>query len=233
MEPGLTISQIKLFSQGNDTAHKILVSNILITQRMETLWAANKPQIVFHCATYKHVPLMEEAPCEAVLVNLKGTQILSELSRKYAVERFVFISTDKASEPTGVMGTTKHFAESLVLSTPSDQTSFFTAVRFGNVLNSRGSVALFTKADRSRWICNGYGSVTDKDMTRLLMDLSEAESLIIQSAAYIQGGDVFMLNMAQPIKISDLTSKLTRLNGLRTCVYGEDIAIVFYGNKAR
>jgi FlaA1/EpsC-like NDP-sugar epimerase len=89
MKPGLTISQIELFSQGNDTAHKILVSNILIKQRMETLWAANKPQIVFHClrhcATYKHVPLMEKVPCEAVVVNLKGTQILSELSRKYAV----------------------------------------------------------------------------------------------------------------------------------------------------
>ncbi|MDA0987598.1 MAG: nucleoside-diphosphate sugar epimerase/dehydratase [Chloroflexi bacterium] len=224
-ETGLNDLQIDLFSQGNDTAHKILVGDILRTQRMETLWAAHRPQIVFHCAAYKHVPLMEEAPCEAVLVNLKGTQILSELARKYEVERFVFISTDKAVEPTGVMGATKSLAERLTLSTPSNQTSFFTAVRFGNVLNSRGSVVpLFLKQIDQ----GGPVTVTDKDMTRFLMGLSEAVSLIIQAAAYTQGGDVFMLNMGQPIKISDLASKLIRLKGLRI---DEDIAIVFTGTR--
>lgn len=224
-ETGLNDLQIDLFSQGNGTAHKILVGDILRTQRMETLWAAHRPQIVFHCAAYKHVPLMEESPCEAVLVNLKGTQILSELSRKYEVERFVFISTDKAVEPTGVMGATKSLAERLTLSTPSDQTSFFTAVRFGNVLNSRGSVVpLFLKQIDQ----GGPVTVTDREMTRFLMGLSEAVSLIIQAAAYTQGGDVFMLNMGQPIKISDLASKLIRLKGLRI---DEDIAIVFTGTR--
>ena len=103
-ETGLNDLQIELFPQGNGTAHKILVGDILRTRRMESLWATYKPQIVFHCAAYKHVPLMEEAPCEAVLVNLMGTQALAELSWKHRVERFVFISTDKAVEPAGVMG---------------------------------------------------------------------------------------------------------------------------------
>ena len=225
-ETGLNDLEIELFSQGNDTAHKILVGDILRARRMESLWATYKPQIVFHCAAYKHVPLMEEAPCEAVLVNLKGTQVLAELSWKYRVERFVFISTDKAVEPAGVMGATKSLAESLILSMPSNQASFFTAVRFGNVLNSRGSVVpLFLKQIDQ----GGPVTVTDKEMTRFLMGLSEAVSLVIQAATYTQGGDVFMLNMGQPIKISDLASKLIRLRGLRV---DEDIAIVFTGARA-
>jgi FlaA1/EpsC-like NDP-sugar epimerase len=225
-ETGLNDLQIELFSRGNDTAHKILIGDILRTRRMEFLWATHKPQIVFHCAAYKHVPLMEEAPCEAVLVNLRGTQILAELSRKHQVERFVFISSDKAVEPAGVMGATKSLAESLILSTPSNQGSFFTAVRFGNVLNSRGSVVpLFLKQIDQ----GGPVTVTDKEMTRFLMGLSEAVSLIIQAATYTQGGDVFMLNMGQAMKISDLASKLIRLRGLRV---GEDIAIVFTGTRA-
>jgi FlaA1/EpsC-like NDP-sugar epimerase len=225
-ETGLNDLEIELFSQGNDTAHKILVGDILRTRRMESLWATYKPQIVFHCAAYKHVPLMEEAPCEAVLVNLRGTQVLAELSWKYQVERFVFISTDKAVEPTGVMGATKNLAEGLILSTPSNQASFFTAVRFGNVLNSRGSVVpLFLKQIDQ----GGPVTVTDREMTRFLMGLSEAVSLIIQAATYTQGGDVFMLNMGQPMKISDLASKLIRLRGLRV---DEDIAIVYTGTRA-
>ena len=225
-ETGLSDLQIDLFSQDSDVACKVLVGDILRTRRMETLWAAHRPQIVFHCAAYKHVPLMEEAPCEAVLVNLKGTQILAELSRKYQVERFVFISSDKAVEPAGVMGATKSLGERLILSMPPDQTSCFTAVRFGNVLNSRGSVVpLFLKQIDQ----GGPVTVTDKEMTRFLMGLSEAVSLIIQAAAYTQGGDVFVLNMGQAMKISDLASKLIRLKGLRV---DEDIAIVFTGTRA-
>ena len=225
-ETGLNDLQIELFSQSNDTAYKILVGDILRERRMESLWATHKPQIVFHCAAYKHVPLMEEAPCEAVLVNLKGTQILADLSLKYQVERFVFISSDKAVEPAGVMGATKNIAESLILSMPSEQPSLFTAVRFGNVINSRGSVVpLFLKQIDQ----GGPVTVTDKEMTRFLMGLSEAVSLIIQAATYTEGGDVFMLNMGQAIKISDLASKLIRLRGLRV---DEDIAIVYTGARA-
>lgn len=225
-ETGLNDLQINLFQNGNDTAHKILVGDILRTRRIEKLWAEHRPQIVFHCAAYKHVPIMEEAPCEAVLVNIKGTQILTEISQKYQVERFVFISSDKAVEPAGVMGATKSIGESLILSMPSNQTSCFTAVRFGNVLNSRGSVVpLFLKQIDS----GGPVTVTDRNMTRFLMGLSEAVSLIIQAAAYTQGRDVFMLNMGQAIRISDLASKLIRLKGLRV---GEDIPIVFTGTRA-
>ena len=225
-ETGLNDLQIELFPAGNDTAHRILVGDILRTRRMESLWATCKPQIVFHCAAYKHVPLMEEAPSEAVLVNIRGTQVLAELSWKYQVERFVFISTDKAVEPAGVMGATKSMAERVIRSMPSNQASFFTAVRFGNVLNSRGSVVpLFLKQIDQ----GGPVTVTDKEMTRFLMGLSEAVSLIIQAATYTQGGDVFMLNMGQPMKISDLASKLIRLRGLRV---DEDIAIVYTGTRA-
>lgn len=225
-ETGLNDLQIELLSRGNDTARKILVGDILRTRRIESLWATYKPQIVFHCAAYKHVPLMEEAPCEAVLVNLRGTQILTDLAWKYHVERFVFISTDKAVEPVGIMGATKNLAESLVRSMPSNQGSFFTAVRFGNVLNSRGSVVpLFLKQIDQ----GGPVTVTDEEMTRFLMGLSEAVSLIIQAATYTQGGDVFMLNMGQPMKISDLARKLIRLRGLRV---DEDISIVYTGIRA-
>ena len=225
-ETGLNDLQIELFPQGNGTAHKILVGDILRTRRMESLWSTYKPQIVFHCAAYKHVPLMEEAPCEAVLVNLKGTQIVAELSQKYQVERFVFISSDKAVEPAGVMGATKNLGENLIRTTPSNNTSSFTAVRFGNVLNSRGSVVpLFLKQIDQ----GGPVTVTDKEMTRFLMGLSEAVSLIIQAASYTQGGDVFMLNMGQAMKISDLASKLIRLKGLRV---GGDIAITYTGTRA-
>ncbi|MBI4282604.1 MAG: polysaccharide biosynthesis protein [Chloroflexi bacterium] len=222
-ETGLNDLQIELFAGGNDTAHKILVGDILRTRRMESLWATYQPQIVFHCAAYKHVPLMEEAPCEAVLVNLKGTQNLANLALEHHVERFVFISTDKAVEPVGIMGATKYLAESLVLSMPPSQGSFFTAVRFGNVLNSRGSVVpLFLKQiDKG-----GPVTVTSEEMTRFLMGLSEAVSLIIQAATYTQGRDVFMLNMGQPMKIADLARKLIRLRGLRV---DEDIAIVYTG----
>ena len=193
---------------------------------MESLWAAYRPQIVFHCAAYKHVHIMEESPCEAVLVNLKGTQIVADVSLKYGVERFVFISTDKAVEPVGIMGATKSLAEKLVLSTPSEHKSLFTAVRFGNVLNSRGSVVpLFLKQIDQ----GGPVTVTDREMSRFLMGLSEAVSLIIQAASYTQGGDVFMLNMGQAMKISDLASKLIRLRGLRV---NEDIEIAYTGVRA-
>jgi FlaA1/EpsC-like NDP-sugar epimerase len=183
---------------------------------------AHHPEVLFHVAAYKHVPLMERFPHEAIKVNVLGTWTVLDEAHLAGVSRFVFVSTDKAVNPSSVMGATKRLAERLVASRATEGT-VCTAVRFGNVLGSRGSVVpTFTK----QIDMGGPVTVTDPRMTRYFMDESEAASLIIQAAGLTTGGEIFMLDMGQSIRIDDLARKMIRMRGLRP---GVDIEIRYTG----
>ncbi|MBI4307958.1 MAG: polysaccharide biosynthesis protein [Chloroflexi bacterium] len=202
---------------------KLVVCDILLENRIDAVFGECQPDLIFHCAAYKHVPLMEEHPDTAVLVNVEGTRMLCDLARKHRAERFVFISTDKAVEPGSVMGATKRLGELLTVTMPRDGTTRFTAVRFGNVLNSRGSVVpTFLKQIE----LGGPVTVTHPEMTRYFMGLLEAVNLIIQAACFTRGGDIFVLDMGEEIRIVDLARRMIRLRGLRI---GEDIQIHYTG----
>ena len=200
-----------------------LLADIGRREKMERVFSYYHPQVVFHSAAYKHVPKMEEHPDEAVWVNVEGTRILCDLAREHGVERFVFISTDKAVNPCNVMGCSKRLGEMLVTSVQPRDGSLFTAVRFGNVLASRGSVV----PTFSRQIDQG-GPVTiiHPDAQRFFMTIEEAASLVIQAAALTEGGDLFILDMGQEIRIEDLATRMIRLRGLRV---GTDVEVKYVG----
>lgn len=224
-ETSLHDLKMELFGPSKKAPLKAIVSDILREDKMENIFSSYRPEIVFHCAAYKHVPLMEEYPDEAVWVNVVGVRILYELASKYKVERFVFMSTDKAVDPSSVMGASKRIGELLVNSLPEDRHTRFTAVRFGNVLNSRGSVIpTFLKQIEM----GGPVTVTDPEMARFFLGIPEAVSLILQAAAFTRGGDIFMLDMGEEMKIVDLAHKMIRMQGLRV---GKDIQIVFTGAR--
>ena len=200
-----------------------IVADITGRHRMESIFSAHRPQIVLHAAAYKHVPLMEASPEEAIRVNVGGTLALLELAAAYAVERFVFVSTDKAVEPLSVMGATKRVGEMLISSSARDGGLIATAVRFGNVLGSRGSVV---PTFEQQIAIGGPVTVTHPDATRFFMSLDEAAKLILQAASMAEGGEVFIPDIGQQIKIADLAHKMIRLRGLRV---GEDISIIYTG----
>ncbi|MCL6472818.1 MAG: polysaccharide biosynthesis protein [Firmicutes bacterium] len=183
-----------------------------------------KPQVVFHAAAYKHVPIMQKHPIEAMENNFLGTRTMIEVAKEYTCERFVFISTDKAVNPTSVMGLSKYFSEQAVKLAASDSdTTKFMAVRFGNVLASNGSVIPKFK----RQISNGEAvTVTHPDITRYFMTIHEAVHLVIQATAMGSGGEIFVLNMGEPVRILDLAKSMIRLFGFEP---GKDIKIVYTG----
>ncbi len=200
-----------------------------ITHRaaLNAVFARYRPQVVFHSAAYKHVPMLEFYPDEAVRINIGGTQQIAGLARDYAAERFVLISTDKAVNPTGVMGASKRVCELLMhaFSSQPDNSTLFTSVRFGNVLGSRGSVVpTFTRQIEA----GGPVTVTDRDMTRYFMTIPEAVNLVIHAACLTQGDDLFMLRMGEVVRILDLAERMIRLRGLRPYV---DIPIEFTGRR--
>ena len=199
-----------------------IIGDIQDEERMLEIVETYRPKTVYHAAAHKHVPLMEYNPHEAVKNNIIGTKNIAQAADKFGVDTFVLISTDKAVNPTNVMGATKRIAEMIVQSLNRKSNTKFVAVRFGNVLGSRGSVIPLFKEQ----IANGGPvTVTDPRMTRYFMTIPEATRLVIQAGALANGGEVFVLDMGEPVKIVDLAKNLIRLSG-----YTEDeIEIKFTG----
>lgn len=204
-------------------ARKRVIADVSDLIRMEQVFKSLQPQIVFHAAAHKHVPLMEENPYEAIRVNVIGTKTLAELCCKYKVEKMVFVSTDKAVNPSSVMGATKRLAELLLLSIDPEYNTNFVIVRFGNVIGSRGSVIPKFNAQIER---GGPLTVTDPKMTRYFMSISEAVSLILQAMSLGTNRDLFVLDMGKPVSIDELARTLIILHGL---VPDQDIEIVYTG----
>jgi FlaA1/EpsC-like NDP-sugar epimerase len=202
---------------------RAFMADIQDRERVEHIFKTTSPHIVFHAAAYKHVPLMEEHPEEAVKNNIFGTKVVAEAAQKYGAEKFIFISTDKAVNPTSIMGATKRMGEMLCQSLNNG--TRFISVRFGNVLDSRGSCIPIFREQIKR---GGPVEVTHPEMKRYFMTNSEACLLVMEAGAMGQGGEVFVLDMGQPIKIVDLAKAMIRLSGLEP---DRDIPIVFIGPR--
>jgi len=200
-----------------------IIADIRDKNQLEQIFKAYNPEVVFHAAAHKHVPLMEIQPIAAVLNNIYGTRNVADVAGAHGVERFVMISTDKAVNPTSVMGATKRVAEKVVLGMNHKYDTKFITVRFGNVLGSRGSVIpLFRKQIEA----GGPVTVTDPEMTRYFMTIPEASQLVLQAGAMGKGGEVFLLDMGEPVKIVDLAKNMIRLSGFEP---NKDIRIEFTG----
>jgi FlaA1/EpsC-like NDP-sugar epimerase len=188
----------------------VLIANVRDEARMNEIFALHKPFVVFHAAAHKHVPLMEFSPREAIKNNVLGTYNVATTAVKYKVQKFVLVSTDKAVRPTNVMGASKRIAEKICMALNVTSDTDFAAVRFGNVLGSNGSVIpLFKKQIEE----GGPVTVTHPEITRFFMTIPEACQLVIQAGAYAKGGELFVLDMGEPVKILDLAEKLIRLSG--------------------
>lgn len=214
--------KLKLFSNSSVLITKIL--DIRDSNSIDSLFKTKKPDIIFHAAAYKHVPMMEKNPRQAISTNVEGTKIIAEAALRYKVERFIMISTDKAVNPTNVMGASKRIAEMIItdLSKRSIDTKFI-SVRFGNVLGSNGSVIpYFKKLINDRIDL----PVTHPEMTRFFMSIPEASQLVLQAAAMGNGGEIFVLDMGSPVKIVDLAKEMIKLAGLEL---GKDINLVYTG----
>ena len=224
-EGALFLIEQELSESGLGSTALPIVADILNTERMEFTFARHRPAIIFHAAAHKHVFMMERQPREAVRNNVTGTRLMAELAAKHGAKAFILISTDKAINPTSVMGATKRLAEIQLqaLQANGAGATKFMAVRFGNVLGSSGSVVPIFK----RQIANGGPvTVTHPDVTRYFMTIPEAVALVLQSAVLGKGGEIFVLNMGKPVKIVDLARQMIVLSGLRV---GEDIEIRFTG----
>lgn len=224
-ESGLHDLVTELSTAYPDIELAVALADITVRNTVETVFAAHQPQIVFHAAAYKHVPMLEHHPRQALRVNIQGTWCVAELAQQYETERFVMISTDKAVNPASVMGASKRICELLLhaLSHQSDCPTLFTAVRFGNVVGSRGSVV----PTFNQQIDNGGPiTVTHPEMTRYFMSISEAVNLIIHSACLTKGDDIFMLKMGEVVRIVELAERMIRMRGLRPY---KDIEIKFSG----
>jgi FlaA1/EpsC-like NDP-sugar epimerase len=201
---------------------EVLVADITDEERMDSIMAAHKPQVIFHAAAHKHVPLMESNPAEAIKNNCLGTRLLARIADRHGVGTFVFISTDKAVHPTSVMGCSKLLAERYVQALSKESQTRFIVVRFGNVLGSNGSVVpTFEEQIRH----GGPVTVTHPDIERYFMMIPEASQLVLQAAAMGSGGEIFVLDMGESVKIVDLARDLIALSGFAE----DDIEIVYTG----
>ncbi|MBQ8592510.1 MAG: polysaccharide biosynthesis protein [Lachnospiraceae bacterium] len=201
----------------------VLIGSVRNTNRMNSIFETYKPDIVYHAAAHKHVPLMEDSPNEAIKNNVFGTWKTAQAAAFYGARKFVLISTDKAVNPTNIMGASKRICEMIVQTYNKHYDTEFVAVRFGNVLGSNGSVIpLFRKQIEA----GGPVTVTHPDIIRYFMTIPEAVSLVLQAGAYAKGGEIFVLDMGEPVKIMDLAKNLIRLSGFKL---GEDIEIEITG----
>ncbi|MEO8086114.1 MAG: nucleoside-diphosphate sugar epimerase/dehydratase [Bacteroidota bacterium] len=210
----------ELFSLKN---FETVIGDITKEERMRRVFDVFHPQIVFHAAAYKHVPVMENNPSEAIMTNVFGTRVLADLSNEYGVEKFVMVSTDKAVNPTSIMGATKRIAEIYCQSLGKISKTKFVTTRFGNVLDSNGSVIpRFKKQIES----GGPVTVTHPDVTRFFMTIPEASQLVLEAGAMGKGGEIYIFDMGKSVKIADLARNMIKLSGLSL---GKDIQIIFSG----
>ena len=223
-EPNLFLIEQELIAEKSDVQLLPIVGDITQRSRMREIFRRLRPEVIFHAAAHKHVPMMEAQPDEAIRNNVLGTALLADMAIEYSVERFIHISTDKAVNPTNVMGATKRLAEMYLqsLATKMSRTKFM-AVRFGNVLGSSGSVV---PTFRRQIAAGGPVTVTHPDVTRYFMTIPEAVSLVLQSSVFGKGGEIFVLDMGSPIKIVDLAMQMIALSGLTP---GRDIEVAFTG----
>lgn len=202
---------------------KVLIASVRNTKRIDQIFEIYQPDIVYHAAAHKHVPLMEDSPNEAVKNNVLGTWKVVQAADKWQVKRFVMISTDKAVNPTNIMGATKRICEMIIQTYDKHSKTEFVAVRFGNVLGSNGSVIPLFKKQIAE---GGPVTVTHPDIIRYFMTIPEAVSLVLQAGAYARGGEIFVLDMGEPVKIADLAKNLILLSGHKP---NEDIMIKYTG----
>ena len=215
--------QLELKEKYPDLDLVVLIGSVRNTHRIETVFEQYRPDIVYHAAAHKHVPLMEDSPNEAIKNNVFGTYKTAKAADKYGTKRFVLISTDKAVNPTNIMGASKRMCEMVVQMMNARSKTDFVAVRFGNVLGSNGSVIPLFKKQIEQ---GGPVTVTHPDIIRYFMTIPEAVSLVLQAGAYAKGGEIFVLDMGEPMKILDLAKNLIRLSGYEPDV---DIPIIFTG----
>lgn len=200
-----------------------LIASVRNTHRIDEIMGKYRPNVVYHAAAHKHVPLMEDSPNEAIKNNVFGTYKTASAAGKHGVERFVLISTDKAVNPTNIMGASKRMCEMIVQTLDKFYPTEFVAVRFGNVLGSNGSVIPLFKKQIAE---GGPVTVTHPDIIRYFITIPEAVSLVLQAGAYAKGGEIFVLDMGEPVKIADLAKNLIRFSGFKV---GEDIEIKYTG----
>lgn len=204
-------------------SYTAIVADIRDGLRVDTIFQTYKPTMVFHAAAYKHVPLMEKSPYEAIKINVNGTKLLADTASRYNVKKFVFVSTDKAVNPTSVMGATKRMAEMYISCLQKESKTKFITTRFGNVLGSNGSVIpLFKKQIEA----GSSLTLTHKDITRYFMTIPEAAQLVLEAGTMGKGGEIFIFDMGESVKIYDLAKNMIKLSGLR---YPQDIDIKITG----
>ncbi|OBQ54096.1 polysaccharide biosynthesis protein [Tamlana sp. s12] len=200
-----------------------IVADIRDSLRLDSIFQKHRPTMVFHAAAYKHVPLMEQTPYEAIKINVNGTKLLADTASKYQVKKFVFVSTDKAVNPTSVMGATKRMAEMYISCLQKESKTKFITTRFGNVLGSNGSVIpLFKKQIEN----GGPLTLTHQEITRYFMTIPEAAQLVLEAGTMGKGGEIFIFDMGESVKIFDLAKNMIKLSGLR---YPEDVDIKITG----
>ncbi|MCX6296924.1 MAG: nucleoside-diphosphate sugar epimerase/dehydratase [Bacteroidetes bacterium] len=215
--------EMELFDKYKQQSYEIVMGDIRNKERMENVFKTFQPEIIFHAAAYKHVPMMENNPSESISTNVSGTKILADLSVQYKVEKFVMVSTDKAVNPTNVMGASKRIAEIYAQSLSKNSATKFITTRFGNVLGSNGSVI---PRFRQQIENGGPVTITHPDITRFFMTIPEACQLVLEAGAMGKGGEIFIFDMGESVKIVDLAKKMIKLSGL---TLDKDIRIEYIG----
>lgn len=215
--------ELELLENHSFTNFEIVIGDITNEERLSNVFETFQPSLVYHAAAYKHVPMMENNPTEAVRTNVLGTKIIADLSTKYRVKKFVMVSTDKAVNPTNIMGASKRLAEIYIQSLNKISKTYFITTRFGNVLGSNGSVILRFKKQIEN---GGPVTVTHPEVTRYFMTIPEACQLVLEACAMGKGGEIFIFDMGNSVKIVDLAKKMIRLSGL---TLGKDIQLRFTG----